>query len=831
VADSAADAKFEAQKRRSARISQAVPVTVTGVDALGRPFQERTSTVVVSCHGCRYQSKHYVLKNMWITLEVPHSEANRQPRSVRARVTWIQRPHTVRELFQIGVELEVPGNLWGIAFPQHDWFPFPEQGESEIPAAELPALPAANLRILPIVGFADPSPSLAQQMADLIEKAKQELQTAVSEIAAQAAVTETTPFIAAVQEQLDQAAEHSVQTVAADAIQQAKRNLLDRLAEFGREQTTALSGELQASLEQAHAQIAEAFQDGETGLAQSREALSALRSQSSSLTDAAIEEMHQRFRARAEETQSQWHARLHADLSAATELWNHRIESSLESAAQRSAERLARNSQATAERLENELGSRISSLGKVFAEATAEAEQKLGALRTTVQGETARVQGTLAQIQSAAFGIDEHAAKFDAVSRNAQQELQRRAATVLEAQSRELARRAEGVLATWTEKLRPSLEAAGQQAVARLVPQIDRELAERLKPASQAYARLERGVASMDEALRHYQGVIATTSDQSVESTRGRLQETIDRMSREIEEAGRASSAKWLAEIDAKATETTHSTFESLFKTADWYEKKVQMQMQTATEKGIEQASAGLREKAGEISHLFASELDHYSRSYVEHAHSLIEETAREIFERAREQTSELAAESLVSFAQQADVQAKATLADLHTQAGVALGQIDAQASAQLAQARTDIIKEGSSLSAEFREALSSDRKDALAAARQDLALLTASSVAELRNEGRAQQAHLAHGLAAAGDQAINEYRKRLEAASNSWLLTTVTRLDQQSQQLIQSIAENAQVRLREACAHVFAEAGDNLRRRMIEPPPVPSAKGAAASK
>ena len=608
-------------------------------------------------------------------------------------------------------------------------------------------------------------------------------------------------------------------------------NLLDRLAEFGREQTTALSGELQASLEQAHAQIAEAFQDGETGLAQSREALSALRSQSSSLTDAAIEEMHQRFRARAEETQSQWHARLHADLSAATELWNHRIESSLESAAQRSAERLARNSQATAERLENELGSRISSFGKVFAEATAEAEQKLGALRTTVQGETARVQGTLAQIQSAAFGIDEHAAKFDAVSRNAQQELQRRAATVLEAQSRELARRAEGVLATWTEKLRPSLEAAGQQAVARLVPQIDRELAERLKPASQAYARLERGVASMDEALRHYQGVIATTSDQSVESTRGRLQETIDRMSREIEEAGRASSAKWLAEIDAKATETTHSTFESLFKTADWYEKKVQMQMQTATEKGIEQASAGLREKAGEISRLFASELDHYSRSYVEHAHSLIEETAREIFERAREQTSELAAESLVSFAQQAEVQAKATLADLHTQAGVALGQIDAQASAQLAQARTDIIKEGSSLSAEFREALSSDRKDALAAARRDLALLTASSVAELRNEGRAQQAHLAHGLAAAGDQAINEYRKRLEAASNSWLLTTVTRLDQQSQQLIQSIAENAQVRLREACAHVFAEAGDNLRRRMIEPPPTPSAKGAAASK
>ena len=65
----------EAQKRRSTRIVQAVPLTVTGVDALGRPFQERTSTLIINCHGARYQSKHYVLKNMWVTLEVPHNEA------------------------------------------------------------------------------------------------------------------------------------------------------------------------------------------------------------------------------------------------------------------------------------------------------------------------------------------------------------------------------------------------------------------------------------------------------------------------------------------------------------------------------------------------------------------------------------------------------------------------------------------------------------------------------------------------------------------------------------------------------------------------------------
>jgi len=84
---------------------------VTGVDALGRPFQERTSTLIINCHGCRYQSKHYILKNMWVTFEVPHNEAGREPRTVRARVSWIQRPRTVRELFKSAWNLKYPATF------------------------------------------------------------------------------------------------------------------------------------------------------------------------------------------------------------------------------------------------------------------------------------------------------------------------------------------------------------------------------------------------------------------------------------------------------------------------------------------------------------------------------------------------------------------------------------------------------------------------------------------------------------------------------------------------------------------------------------------------
>jgi hypothetical protein len=119
------------QKRRSTRIVQAVPLTVTGVDALGQPFKERTTTVMVNCHGCKYQSKHYVPKNSMVTLDIPRQQAGLPARSVQGRVVWVQRPRTVRELFQIGLEFEVSGNVWGIAFPPEDWGPYPDEAAPE----------------------------------------------------------------------------------------------------------------------------------------------------------------------------------------------------------------------------------------------------------------------------------------------------------------------------------------------------------------------------------------------------------------------------------------------------------------------------------------------------------------------------------------------------------------------------------------------------------------------------------------------------------------------------------------------------------------------------
>jgi len=146
VTDSLQSADPGTQKRRSTRIVQAVPITVTGTDALGQPFKERTTTVMVNCHGCKYQSKHYVPKNSMVTLDIPRPEGG--PYHTQGRVVWVQRPRTVRELFQIGLEFEVPGNFWGIAFPPEDW-----ASGVDIPTGDLTGILDATIAAEPVAGI------------------------------------------------------------------------------------------------------------------------------------------------------------------------------------------------------------------------------------------------------------------------------------------------------------------------------------------------------------------------------------------------------------------------------------------------------------------------------------------------------------------------------------------------------------------------------------------------------------------------------------------------------------------------------------------------------
>lgn len=133
--DSARGTTRSPAKRRSSRVHQAVSLTASGNDVQGKPFIEHTGTLEVSFHGCRYFSKHAVAKDAWLTLNIPNQLVSGGPHRFRARVAWVSKSRKMQNLFQVGVEIEQPGNIWGLANPPDDWRlekPAPKESEASI---------------------------------------------------------------------------------------------------------------------------------------------------------------------------------------------------------------------------------------------------------------------------------------------------------------------------------------------------------------------------------------------------------------------------------------------------------------------------------------------------------------------------------------------------------------------------------------------------------------------------------------------------------------------------------------------------------------------------
>jgi hypothetical protein len=150
LTQSSTPAEIATEHRRSTRAVLALPIIVKGVDALHEPFRENTNTVMVSCHGCKYQSKHYVPRGSVVELEIPRGRQD-APRQVSGKVVWVQRPRNTREVFHIAVDFEVPGNVWGIQSPPEDWFLVPGDPESSTSeSGERPTVHPAAQSIEPV---------------------------------------------------------------------------------------------------------------------------------------------------------------------------------------------------------------------------------------------------------------------------------------------------------------------------------------------------------------------------------------------------------------------------------------------------------------------------------------------------------------------------------------------------------------------------------------------------------------------------------------------------------------------------------------------------------
>lgn len=901
------------QKRRSTRIAQSVPITVSGIDALGQAFKERTSTVSVNCHGCKYQSKHYVPKTGVVTIEIARAESDAPPRMVEGRVAWVQRPRTVRELFQIGVEFTMPGNVWGIAFPPADWFPLPDEASEPLgtgaiempvpPAAEPPAkkkeevaaapltpaeaketrkpapsvaekAPAtvppseSKVRVLPTppsqaVTSAHESMSAARQMARLLAEAKQHLRRSMQTGAAEAVAQEVrsverqlqVAVNKAVEGSVSKAAEKSVQAAVESAVQSAVENSLQQLVERAthkvvenaleafaqaREAAAPRAEDLDSKARAAVERVLEASAQklAEQTIQQSvqqtveqavKEAVAqatanlpvapATAIPSGETLDQLDQAAHQRladWRKQIEEAAGELHEksleRLNQASEAASQKWKIQFDAALEGASEQMSAQLGQISQAATARAEEEMASRRASLQSLMNEAAAEAQKNLETLCAGLEERQARAESAASTADEAARRVEETSAQIEAMSRATFDDAQRKLNDLLASQSGELERRAAELLERKAGELEKPIQEIAEEKMRRVAEQVEQQLAPHYQRAQQAQEKLAAAGEQLAAAGKQAEGVLEAfrlqmrdVSEQALAAALERMKEQTAELPADFEEKCRAALTKVEEELDAKTTETSHTTFEALYKASEWYQKKAQTNMQSALEKMMEQSTGTMREHAAELSRMFASELDHCSRSYVEHAQGLIEESAKDVKERTREQLS-IAAQTTAAGA----------IDELGRIARENLAQFEELAGASTEQVQAKVAQKSQEAMADFNALLEQRLAESAREMRRTLQEQLQPLIDDFHSKRDAEQDAWLERMKGTVEQSIDQYKERLENASNSWLLASATTLGQHSKGVLETLSHAAEERLRDTCADVFANLGETLRQRMM---------------
>jgi len=233
---------------------------VQGVDASRAPYREEVTTVSISCHGCNYRMKHEVLPGEIVFLDMWQRAKGYTECSRRARVKWIEKlSATADPTYDVAVEFETAGNLWGIPSPPEDWFS--EQGSKTMepnPGRELRVITRTEPQVIqhriggttPVLKKSEAAASLSPWFSELMAGMSNQIQVAVSEIAVVTLANEKKRFLDEFRVQLQDEAAGTIERVIATSKEDLTRRALDVLNE-ATESTVRTSHErLTAAIEQ-----------------------------------------------------------------------------------------------------------------------------------------------------------------------------------------------------------------------------------------------------------------------------------------------------------------------------------------------------------------------------------------------------------------------------------------------------------------------------------------------------------------------------------------------------------------------------------------------------
>jgi BMFP domain-containing protein YqiC len=694
--------------------------------------------------------------------------------------------------------------------------------------------------------FAAARKEVAIETADAIGRIQNESETrskAVHSAAAKALQEELPKWLAPHLEQLTQELAASISKAGAE-----QRVLQEQHVAGVTERVQQLCGEA----EELARRIVAQSQDVERRIAEHASVTSAVLESQARRHEESLGAQHERLSATAGAAQQQLtssietaHSDLQERLTAQVDTARTQIQEFAEAAVAQLKEGVSTSTTQSAEELRSqieqtvkgEVQERVAALRDAATGIVAETEQRIGelsnGLRSDLQEHSGQMEAMVKRANETAAMLDQYSSRLGTTQQLALESFQSQLDDVLTLHRNELHRRSESLFEDLNSRIHKSFAEASQDAVNKFDEQIRELMDPHIGQTNEAIHRMAGGRSLLDAAMTLQQDRIRASADDAFAESLARFRENLGGIEQLLHEASQGVIGRNLSELETKAGDIRHQVGEEIYKTAEWYEKKVQTQLNTLTEKVLDQSANQLRERAGEVSAEFTAELDHSSRNFVGHTQNQMNEVVRESFDRARDLFAEAADTTTAAFMDEIQRHARQELDGFAETVKRTAGESDRQFAATREELTHKLTVEQEHFLQRFQARMASVLDRGVQDAQHKINEGFTPLLDSMKAITEKQQDELRASITNLSNEATGDYKTRLENVSNTWLLTTVSKLDYQSREVVSGMSASAEERLREACANVFANVGESLRKRLQEitteftkqPPPASESK------
>lgn len=838
---------------------------------MGQPFEERTAAQNLSFHGCLYASKHHLPKNTWITLEVPSGELRGDAMCVRARVAWIERPRTLRDLFQVGVELEKGTNMWGVSFPPSDWggtepstaavTTMSISAETEPPAeedVESKAFEEASLEDYlqmalahtnrdftaaneaPETFFSERETLLGRLRQEFLEESKKML--AAARAAANEVATQKTNELREDLENKQQASAEAIQKRWLEELEHGKvgakeeiastvaANVAEQLASFQHEVSGTLTSEWAEKL--SHARVERSQWESE---------VQALRQEMLASTKTAFQRSDERLNEKLmeirQELESSLTARMAVDSSETEEptietaesmrgqllaetdnartQWIELLESSLDSAAQRLNERLTGTSQELLHRTEQELAKRLAELQRESGLAAEAGRAALGELKAALAAEMEQAKTALGEIEQTAGRFSEYSRQLEAASQDSLGELRQKLEASVAQQYEQLDRHATELEEALHRRAAQGLEEMSRETVSRSAEEIGTAVTSGLQRAAKAVEDLAAREEQAEGILRIHRERLRQASEHMQREGAAHLAGGLAKLQRDLDDVRSKVLAEWGVELQAHGAQAAEEASAALAKETGRQLVEADAQLLMQAQQAVDSAHDRMNKGLHVIASKFRNDIGEIETSQLAVTREKLAVAAQEHVECAKNDFTRAAEKAASTFGEVIEEAAETALHGFSAASDVKAEETHARLAAEAEDLVQGIESHVQSATERFQELLSVRVEQALQRASETLGHQFELALDRFREQGEAKLQDWSAKQETLSAEALAKHDEQLQAASSSWVEATIERLEARSEEYVRSAVRTTESAVRDACADLFDRVAQAMRKQL----------------